>query len=53
MLQKVLEKIFITKKFTQCKTSCTININVIEIPHNKNIVALFSKYELIFLGQAM
>ena len=45
-------KIFITKKFTQCKTSCTLKIEVIERRHNKNIIKLFSKYELPFLDQS-
>ena len=35
MLQKILEKVFITKKFTQCKTR-TLKIDVFEIP-DKNI----------------
>ena len=52
MLEKILEKIFITKKFTQCKTSCTLKIDVIKIPQNKNIVKLFSKYEPLFSDQA-
>ena len=45
-------QIFITKKFTQCKTSCSLKIDVIEIPHNKNIETLFTKYELLFLDNA-
>ena len=52
MLQKILEKVFITKKFTQCKTSCSLKIDVFEIPDNKNIEKLFSKYELLPLDQA-
>ena len=32
----MLEKVFITKKFTQCKTR-TLKIDVFEIPDNKNI----------------
>ena len=38
---KILGKVFITKKFTQCKTSCTLKIDVFEIPDNKNIGKLF------------
>ena len=48
----LLRKAFITKKFTQCKTSRIIKIEVFEIPNNKNIGKLFSKYELVFLHQA-
>ena len=51
MLRKILEKVFITKKFTQYKTSRTLKIDVFEIPDNKNIEKLFSKYELVFLDQ--
>ena len=40
------------KKFTQCKTSHTLKIDVFEIPDNKNIGKLFSKYEPLFLDQA-
>ena len=45
MLRKLLEKVFINKKFTQCKTSGTLKIDVVEIPDNKNI-------GLVFLNQA-
>ena len=48
----MLEKVFITYKFTQCKTSRTLKIDVFKIPDNKNIGKLFSKYELLFLNQA-
>ena len=51
VLGKILEKVFITKKFTQCKTLRTIKIDVFEIPDNKNIEKLFIKYELLFLDQ--
>ena len=50
VLRKILEKVFITKKFTQCRT-CTLQIDVFEIPDNKQILKLFSKYELLFLDQ--
>ena len=52
MLRKILEKVCVNKKFTQCKTSRTLQINVFEIPDNKNIGKLFSKYELLLLDQA-
>ena len=51
VLWKILEKVFITKKFTHYKTSRTLKIDVFEIPDNKNIEKLFSKYELVFLDQ--
>ena len=51
MLQKILEKVFITKKFNQFKTSRALKIDVFEILDNKNIEKLFSKYELLFLDQ--
>ena len=51
MLRKILEKVFITKKCTQCKTSHTLKTDVFELPDNRNIGKLFSKYELIFLDQ--
>ena len=41
MLQKILEKFYITKKFTQCKISNTLKIDVFEIPDNKNIEKIF------------
>ena len=52
MLQKILEKVFVNKKFNQHKTPRTLQINVFEIPDNKNIWKLFSKYEPLFLHQA-
>ena len=52
MLRKILEKIFINKKFTQWKTSRTLKIDVFEIPDNRNIEKCFSNYELLFLNQA-
>ena len=51
MLGKILEKVFITNKFPQCKTSRTLKIDVLKLPDNKNIGKLFSKYELLFLDQ--
>ena len=36
VLQKMLEKVFIAKKFTQCKTSRTLCNIRFEIPDNKN-----------------
>ena len=52
VLRKILEKVFITKKFTQCKTSCMLITDVFEIPSNRHIGKLFSKYELLFLDRA-
>ena len=51
MLRKILKKVFVTGKFTQCKASRTLQINVFEID-NKTIGKCFSKYEQLFLGQA-
>ena len=44
--------IFSTNKFTQCKTSSSLKIDVFEITDNKNIAKLFSKYELLLFDQA-
>ena len=52
VLRKILEKVFITEKFTPCKTSLTLKINVFEMPNNKNVGKLFSKCELLFLHKA-
>ena len=35
VVREILEKVFSTKKFTQCKTSCTLQIVVFEISDNK------------------
>ena len=51
MLWKILKKVFLTKKFTQCKTSRTLKIDAFEVPDNKNVGKLFSKIELLFLDQ--
>ena len=51
MLRKILEKVFNSKKFTNCKTSLTLTIDVSEIPDNKNIGKLFPNYELLFVDQ--
>ena len=48
----MLENVFITKKFSQCKTSRTLKIDGFEIPDNKIIGKLFSKYKVLFLDQA-
>ena len=48
---QILE-VFIIKKFTQCETLHTLKIDLFEIPDNKNIGKLFSKFELLFLDQA-
>ena len=47
-----IEKVFITEKFNQCKTSRTLNINVFELPDIKKIGKLFSKYKLLFLDNS-
>ena len=52
MLRKILVKVTVTNKFTQCKTSRTLKVDVFEITDNKNIGKLFSKYELLLLDQA-
>ena len=44
--------IFITKKYTQCKTQHTLKIDLFELPDNINTGKLFSKYELFFPNQA-
>ena len=49
--RKILEKVFITKKCTQC-TSHVLKIDVLELTDNKNIGKLFSKYKLLFPNQA-
>ena len=51
VLRKIFEKVFIKKKFIQCKISRTLKINLCETSDNKNIGKLFSKYELLFLNQ--
>ena len=48
--REMLEKVLITKKFTQCKTSCILKTDVFEIPDNKHIGKLFPKHEHDFLG---
>ena len=48
----MLEKIFITKNFSQFKTSHTSKIDVFRTTDNKNIGNMFSKYELFLLDQA-
>ena len=40
---KLLEKPFITKKFTQCKTSGTLKTDIFQIPDYKKIGKLFPK----------
>ena len=52
MLQKTLEKVFITKECTQWKTWRTLKIDVFEILDNKSIGKCFTKFELLFLDQA-
>ena len=50
--RKILEKVFITKKYTLYETSHTVKTDIFELPDNKNIGTFFSKYELFFLDQA-
>ena len=52
MLGKILEKVFITKKLIECKTSRNLKFEVFEMPDKKNNGKLFSKYKLLFLDQA-
>ena len=37
VLRKIFKKVFIIKKFTQCKTSRSLKLDEFEIPDNKNI----------------
>ena len=48
---RILEKVFVTKKCTQCKTLNTFKTDVFEIPNNRNIGKFFSKYDLFSLDQ--
>ena len=52
VLRKIMEKVYITKKCTQCKTSHTSKTDVFELPNNKNIEKLSSKYEVVFKEQS-
>ena len=49
LLQKILEKVFITKKCANCKTSHTLKTDVFELPDNKDIQNMncFSRINLI------
>ena len=49
---KILEMVFIAKKFAQCKTLRTLKTDVFEIPDNAIIGKLFPKFEILFLDQA-
>ena len=42
VLRKVLEKVFITKKYTQCKTG-TLKIDVFLSPYERKIEKVFFK----------
>ena len=54
MLQNILEKVFITKKYTQCKGLHTLNIDLFKIPDKikilenslENLNSLNSSYDL-------
>ena len=50
VLRKILEKVFVNKKFTHCKISCTLQMDVFKMPDNKNFGKLFSK--TAFLGSS-
>ena len=52
MIRKILENVFITEKCTKCRTLHTLQIDVFDLPRNKNIEKLFSKYKLLSLDQA-
>ena len=49
MLWKTLEKVSITKKYTQHRALRTLKTDVLELPDNKNIRKLFSKNQLFSL----
>ena len=49
LLRKILEKTFVTKKCTQCKTSHHLKLDAFEVLDNRNIRKLFSKYQTFFL----
>ena len=51
-MRKKLEKDFIFKKSTQRKTLHTLKMDLFQLPDNKIIGKLFSKYELFYLYQA-
>ena len=51
LTENITEGLFANKKLTQCKTLRTLEIDVFEIPDNKNIGNFFSKNELLFLDQ--
>ena len=53
LLWKILEKVFITNKSTQCEIWCTLKIDVFKITDNRNIGKFISKYKLLFLDQAI
>ena len=52
VLGKMLEEVFINKKFTECKTSRTLKIDVFEIPDNKKYWKIVLKCGLLFLNRA-
>ena len=41
VVRKILKKVFIINKFTPCKTSHTLEIDVFKIRDNKNIANCF------------
>ena len=52
VLRKILEKVFITQKCTQCKILHAIKIDFFELSDNINIGKLLPKYELFCMCQA-
>ena len=48
--RKIFKKVFIIKKFTQCKTSRSLKLDVFEIPHNKNIGKFALLWKTVFVG---
>ena len=50
VLWKLLKKVFITKKCTQCKTLLILKIDLFDLLDNKSIEKWFSKYETFFLN---
>ena len=52
MLRKILEKPFITKKWSWRKTLYALKVDIFELSGDKNIGELLSKYELFSLDQA-
>ena len=52
VLRKIMQKVFITKKFTQCKTLHTLKIDVFEIPDKIKKWKIVFKISTAFLGSS-